>query len=121
MSPPVNGGAGGTMTVTFAGDSTPTPKDWLTLVPFDGADSSWVAWMCTSGRAADSLTFPLPSTLPAGAYDLRLFVNDSFVQLALSNVIPDGAGTDARPGPSGDRDWRDAHGDVAGHRRAVGQ
>jgi hypothetical protein len=78
---------GGTMTVTFAGVPTPTSKDWLALVPLNGADTAWVAWTYTSGRAADSLTFTLPPALAAGAYDLRLFANDSFDRLALSNVI----------------------------------
>jgi hypothetical protein len=86
---------GGTMTVTYSGVLTPTSKDWLALVPLNGADANWVAWLYTSGRAADSLTFTLPANLAAGLYDLRLFANDSFDRLALSNVI-----TVTAPGPT---------------------
>jgi hypothetical protein len=86
---------GGTMTVSWAGIQGPTPLDWLALVPLNAADGTGVAWVYTSGRAADSVTFTVPSTLAAGKYDLRLFANNTQTRLALSNVI-----TVTAPGPS---------------------
>ncbi len=85
---------GATVTVTWAGDTTPTAKDWLAVVPLNAPDSSYVAWVYVNGRSADTTLFTLPTTLPAGAYDLRLFANDTFVRLAMSNVV-----TVTGPGP----------------------
>jgi hypothetical protein len=86
---------GGTVTVTWAGIPTPTTADWLALVPLNAVDTSFVAWIYTNGRAADSLLFVLPPTLLAGAYDLRLFANNSWQRLGASNVV-----TVTAPGPA---------------------
>ena len=86
---------GGTVTVTWAGIPTPTPADWLALVPLNAPNANYVAWVYASGRAADSVLFVLPSALPAGSYDLRLFANNSWQRLAVSNVV-----TVTAPGPT---------------------
>jgi hypothetical protein len=86
---------GGTLTVTWKGIVTPSPADWLALVPLNAPDNNWKAWMYTSGQAGGSQAFVLPTTLPAGTYDLRLFSNNTFTRLALSDVI-----TITAPGPS---------------------
>jgi hypothetical protein len=86
---------GGTVTITWAGISTPTPTDWFSLNPLNNQDANSVAWLYANGRAADSITFTLPATLPAGTYDLRLYSNNSANRIALSNVI-----TVTAPGPT---------------------
>jgi hypothetical protein len=88
--------AGGTLTVSWQNVGSPTPKDWLALVPSGAADTGWVTWIYGSGQASGSVVFPLPSTLSAGSYDIRLFSNDSVgLRLAVSNPI-----TIAASGPS---------------------
>ena len=86
---------GGTVTVIWAGIPTPTPTDWLALVPLNAADTSYVAWVSLNGRAGDSLLFVLPPALPAGTYDMRLFANGGLERLAISNVV-----TVTAPGPT---------------------
>jgi len=86
---------GGTVTVTWAGIATPTPTDWLALVPLNAPDTSFVAWVYTNGRAGDSLLFVLPPTLVAGPYDLRLFAGGGGPALGVSNVV-----TVTAPGPT---------------------
>ena len=39
------------------------------------------------GRTSDRTLFVLPSTLPAGAYEVRLFANNTFRRLAASDVF----------------------------------
>jgi 5-hydroxyisourate hydrolase-like protein (transthyretin family) len=87
--------AGGTVTITWAGISAPTPKDWFTLNPLNNNDHAWLAYVYGDGRSSDSLTFTLPSSLPAGLYDMRLYSNDSWTRLSLSNII-----TVTAPGPT---------------------
>jgi large repetitive protein len=86
---------GGTVTVTWAGIPTPTPTDWLALVPLNAPDTSYVAWVSLNGRAGDRLLFVLPPALPAGPYDVRLFANNGWQRLAVSNVV-----TVTAPGPT---------------------
>ena len=84
---PTSVAPGGPVTVTWAGISTPTSSDWLALVPIAAADSGYVAWVYTNGSAGDSQPFVLPSNLPPGKYDLRLFAHNSWQRLALSNIV----------------------------------
>jgi 5-hydroxyisourate hydrolase-like protein (transthyretin family) len=91
---PTSAAPGGTLTVTWSGIATPTAHDWLVLVPLNSADNQWVAWEYTDSTASGSKTFVIPSNLAAGSYDVRLFANDTFTRLALSNVIT------LAPGPS---------------------
>jgi hypothetical protein len=86
---------GGTLTMTWTGISGPTPKDWVTMNPLNNNDHLWSAWEYTTGTVSGSKTFVIPSTLTAGTYDLRLFANDGWTRLALSNVL-----TVTAPGPS---------------------
>jgi hypothetical protein len=86
---------GGTLTMTWTGISGPTPTDWVTMNPLNNNDHLWVAWAYTTGAASGSKTFVVPSSLAAGTYDLRLYANDSWTRLALSNVL-----TVTAPGPS---------------------
>jgi hypothetical protein len=86
---------GGTVTVTWAGILTPTSGDWVTLVPLNAPDASYVAWAYTNGRAGDSLPFAIPPALPAGTYDLRLFANNTLRILGTSKVL-----TVTAPGPT---------------------
>jgi hypothetical protein len=85
---------GGTVTMTWTGIVGPTPTDWVSMNPLNNNDHAWVASETTTGTASGSRTFVTPYSLSAGAYDLRLYANNSFTRLALSNVV-----TIAAPGP----------------------
>jgi len=87
-------GAGGTVSVQWAGITSPTPRDWIGLFVPGAADTAFVAWTYVScsqtpGTAAASGTcgFTIPSNRPPGTYELRLFANDSSVRLATSNTV----------------------------------
>jgi len=78
---------GGTVTISWTGVPSPTATDWFALVPINAPDNNWLAWSYTTGGSGGSMLFTLPSSLPPGRYELRLFTNDTFVRLAVSNVI----------------------------------
>jgi hypothetical protein len=90
---------GGTVTISWTGISSPTPHDWFTLNPLNNNDHNWLAWLYSDGRPASSVTFQLPASLPAGLYDLRLYSNDSWTRLSLSNIISVTAGPTLSAGP----------------------
>ena len=86
--------AGGTVTATWSGISTPRPTDWIGLYAQGTADTAFLAWIYVScsqtpgtARAAGSCAFPIPSTLAAGSYELRLLANDDFTRLATSGAL----------------------------------
>jgi hypothetical protein len=85
---------GGTVTMSWQGILGPTPLDWVSMNPLNNNDHLWVASQTTTGTASGSKTLVVPYSLPAGTYDLRLYANNSFTRLALSNVI-----TVTAPGP----------------------
>jgi hypothetical protein len=86
---------GGTVTATWGGVVTPSATDWLALVPLNGGNTTYVAWTYSGGGSAGSAILVLPANLQAGAYDVRLFANDTLERLALSNVV-----TVTAPGPT---------------------
>jgi putative Ig domain-containing protein/fibronectin type III domain protein len=85
---------GGTVTMTWTGIVGPTPTDWVSMNPLNNNDHLWVASETTTGTASGSRTFIAPYSLSAGTYDLRLYANNSFTRLALSNLL-----TITAPGP----------------------
>ena len=99
---------GGTVTATWSGIATPTSWDWIGLFAQGAADTSYVTWMYVScsqtpgaARASGSCRFLIPSGLPPGPYELRLFSNNSFTRLATSGpltVAPPGPQLSVRPG-----------------------
>jgi subtilisin len=84
--------AGGTLTATWDGISTPTSTDWIGLFVPGAADTAFIDWIyvsCskTAGRpqASGSCPFAAPGSLAPGTYELRLLANDGFSVLAVSN------------------------------------
>jgi hypothetical protein len=96
---PVAVAAGGTLTVTWAGLATPTATDWVVLVPLNALDASWVAWSYTTGAASGSLSLAIPATVPSGTYELRLFAQNGWQRLALSNTVTVGPTVALTPTP----------------------
>ena len=77
----------GTLTVTWEGIGVPSATDWLALVPAGAADSSYVAWGYTTGASAGSTSLTIPPSVILGTYELRLFAQNSWQRLAVSEPI----------------------------------
>jgi len=56
-------------------------------VPLDAPNGSYVAWGFTTGAASGTLDLFVPASVPNGAYELRLFSQNSMQRLAVSNVL----------------------------------
>jgi Protein of unknown function (DUF4038)/Putative collagen-binding domain of a collagenase len=85
-------GAGGAVTASWTGSSSPT--DWIACFGAGAGDGSYSDWKFTSTCAqslggsvssSGSCTFKMPSA--AGAYEFRLFANGTFFRLAISNNV----------------------------------
>ncbi|HEY7061858.1 MAG TPA: hypothetical protein VII06_10280, partial [Chloroflexota bacterium] len=79
---------GGILTAAWAGIPSPTPSDWLGLYPAGAADTDLrYSFEYTDGSASGQIGYQLPSDLPVGTYELRLFSNGSWQRLAASNAF----------------------------------
>ena len=81
---PTSVAAGGTGTATWAGIPSPTALDWLGLYT-PGGDTAYLAWRYTTGTASGNVPFTIPGTITPGTYELRLWSNNGFTRLAISN------------------------------------
>jgi len=89
---PTSVSSGGTITVSWAGVSSPTVSDWISLftqgTPDGGTRVNWTydsSTPCTQApgatpKSSGSCTFTMPTT--AGTYEFRLFANNSYTRLA---------------------------------------
>jgi hypothetical protein len=84
---PATVASGGSLTVNWQGISAPTPLDWVALVPVGAADAGYVTYWWMTGSSSGTRLVTLPASLPAGAYQLRLFANNSYQRLAVSNTV----------------------------------
>lgn len=99
--------AGGTVTVSWSGVSSPTVTDWIgRYLPRDPDTSYASDWKYTSScsknagataQSSGSCTFTTPTT--AGTYEFRLFANNGYTRLAMSNSVTVTA-PDTPPPPS---------------------
>lgn len=86
--------AGANLTAAWSGIVSPTPSDWVGLYVPGAADSAFITWVYVScsrvqgnAFASGSCPFPIPASLAAGTYELRVFSNNGFLRLARSNAI----------------------------------
>jgi hypothetical protein len=77
---PTSVAAGSPVTATWSGIASPTAWDWIGLYAPGTADSAKLAWIYVScsqtvgtAKASGSCAFPIPKTVAAGMYELRLF------------------------------------------------
>ncbi len=104
---PATVSAGGSVTVSWNGVSSPTSTDWIGVYhPGDG-NSSYIDWIyadsCSkkagsSATASGSCSFTMPGA--AGTYELRLFSNDGYTVLATSNQVSVTGGVTLSASPS---------------------
>jgi len=92
---PSNVTAGSNVTASFSNVASPTPGDWIGIYTQGAADSAYKAWIYSSScaqqagtaRSAGSCPVSIPSTYAKGTYELRLFANNSWTRLAVSNTF----------------------------------
>jgi len=92
MASPVKAAPGGSLTVSWKNIAAPTAADWVGLYTVGSADANFVVRSNANGRASDRMLMTLPGSLVAGAYELRLFSNNTFTLLATGNGIDVEAG-----------------------------
>ncbi|HVF64853.1 MAG TPA: PQQ-dependent sugar dehydrogenase [Casimicrobiaceae bacterium] len=106
---PTSVAPGGTVSASWNGLATPSASDWIGLYAPGSANSAFITWVyvsCTqspgSPRPSGSCPFVIPSTLPAGNYELRLLANNGFTSLSTSETISVGSdvGTTLTVGPT---------------------
>jgi hypothetical protein len=79
----------GLVTATWATESNPTATDWIgwyavgAPVVSGGTGPAGSQWAYTGGISNGSLTLPAPP--PGGPYELRLYLNNSWILAATSN------------------------------------
>ena len=77
---------GGSVTVTWSGLCTPTTRDWIGLYAPGAPNTSYAAWRYTTGASSGSVPMTIPATLAPGTYQLRLFANGGYTQLAVTSI-----------------------------------
>jgi hypothetical protein len=77
--------AGG-LTVTWSNIAGPTGYDWVALYAVGAPDWAVKAWKYTGGAASGSVTMTVPWGTPPGAYEVRLFANNSYTRIGTAAV-----------------------------------
>jgi len=76
---------GGTVTATWSAVCFPTSTDWIAVHSVGASDGTYVAWIWSTGAAAGSAPIAIPTNVPAGNYELRMYANGSSTRLAVGN------------------------------------
>lgn len=83
--------AGGAMPVEWHDIAAPTPTDWIGLYTPEGGDWGFIEWIYVScsqqanfARSTGTCGFVIPSSVPPGLYELRLYAADGFHRIATS-------------------------------------
>jgi len=77
--------AGGTITATWSGIASPSGLDWIGLYTPSAANTSYISYRYLTGTANGSVPFVIPASVSPGIYELRLFSNNGYTRLAVSN------------------------------------
>lgn len=92
---PANPVQGSVVTVSWNSIVNAKPMDWMGLYRTGAADQSYLSWLYVScaqtpgvARASGSCLYELPNI--AGSFEIRLFSNDGFSRIAVSNPITAG-------------------------------
>jgi hypothetical protein len=86
-STPSSVAVGGVVTATWSGVCFPTSTDWIGLYQTSASDVSYAAWIWSNGSANGSAPLTIPGNLTPGAYELRMFTNNSGTRLAVANAF----------------------------------
>ncbi len=89
---------GQTLTVSWAALSPTAAGDWIGLAAVGAPNSSYIDWSyitnggaCTKAAATalstGSCTFTIPSSAAGGTYEFRIFSNNTFTLMAVTNTV----------------------------------
>jgi hypothetical protein len=85
---------GHSVTATWNGIAAPTSTDWIALYVRGAGNATPLAWIYVScsktpgaAKVSGSCAFPIPGSVAAGTYELRLFAADGYTRLAASNAF----------------------------------
>jgi len=84
---PSDAARGSAITVTWSGLERPSIGDWVGLFPVANPDASYVAWHLTTAEPSGSMTLTIPSSVAAGPFNVRLFLNYSNISVATSDTM----------------------------------
>lgn len=77
--------SGSDVTANWSGVGAPTGTDWIGLYVPGAPNTSYIAWRYTTGTASGSVPLTVPAAVTAGTYELRLFANNVYTRIAVSN------------------------------------
>jgi hypothetical protein len=78
---------GATVTAAWQDILVPSGTDWIGLTRYGQPDEAYVTRWDTGGGASGSQVLAIPTSVPPGNYQLRLFSGASSARLALSNFL----------------------------------
>jgi uncharacterized protein YegP (UPF0339 family) len=91
---PASVASGASLTASWSGIATPSALDWIGLHRPGTPSQSFIDWMYVScsksagaALASGSCSFPIPSSLASGTYELRLHSANSFTVIATSAAL----------------------------------
>ena len=82
--------------MSWSGIATPSVTDWIGLYAMGAGNSSYLAWVyvyvscsttAAAAKASGSCGFGIPANLAGGQYELRLFANNGYSVLTMSNGL----------------------------------
>jgi hypothetical protein len=88
---------GSLLTATWSGIPSPTATDWVGLYVPGAADTAFLTYAYTTGSANGTVPLPIPANLASGSYELRLFSQNTFTRMAVSNSFTITPGLNASP------------------------
>jgi uncharacterized Zn-binding protein involved in type VI secretion len=112
---------GENLTVSWQGIPAPSVGDWFGLYPVGAPDTGYLRYWRPGGADSGSLLATVPSDATPGAFELRLFTQDTYQRIAVSSTFAvNGTSIAATPttvapggtvtvtiasGPGNARDW----------------
>src|SRR5439155_16659050 len=76
---------GADLTISFTAPSGRPSDDWIGLYKVGDPDTSYLWWRYTGGATSGSFTLSAPG--PAGQYEFRYFVRNSYTRVATSATV----------------------------------
>ncbi len=97
---PASASAGSSVTVSWSGIANASPTNWIGLYVPGASDQAhngnWMYVSCSQTpfvtRASGSCSFPLPSSMVSGNYEMRMHASSSWTSIATSNPLTISAG-----------------------------
>jgi hypothetical protein len=73
---------GSQVAISWSGIASPSTTDWIGVYQAAAADTAYLQWTYTTGASSGTKLLTLSRGLRPGAYELRLFVRNSYTRVA---------------------------------------